>query len=115
MIKTVKSAPITLASVSPLVEKTSDYFIPLCPKCGETYTHQGAVHIYDRNVEDASIGRYLVCSARTVTMAHNTPLVDNPSRRRDGLAIDMECELCGPVGRLTVFQHKGQTLIGWQK
>ncbi|CAB4131825.1 hypothetical protein UFOVP125_35 [uncultured Caudovirales phage] len=115
MIKTVKSAPITLASTFPLVETTSDYFIPLCPKCGETYTHQGAVHIYDRNAEDAPLGRYVVCSASTATVIHNTPMVDNPSRRRDGLSIEMDCEQCGPVGRLTVFQHKGQTLVGWQK
>jgi len=115
MTKTLKSAPITLASTYPLVETTTDYFVPLCPKCGETYTHQGAVHIYDRDTEDAPLGRYTLCKANTTTAVHNAPMIENPSRRRHGMAIDMECEVCGPVGRLTVFQHKGQTLIGWQK
>ena len=115
MTKTLKSAPITLASTYPLVETTSDYFIPLCPKCGETYTHQGAVHIYNRNAEDALVGRYTFCDGNKTIAVQDGLMADNPSRRRNGLSVEMECEVCGPVGRLTVFQHKGQTLIGWQK
>jgi hypothetical protein len=115
MTKTLKSVPITLAGAYPLVETTSDYFIPLCPKCGETYLHQSSVHIYTRDTEDALVGPVTFCDGTRTMVTQDGSMDNNPSRRRHGLSVDMDCEVCGPVGRLTIAQHKGQTLIGWQK
>jgi hypothetical protein len=117
MIKKFKDTLITLSVDSASNGEESDYFIPICPKCGENYLHHGSVSIYYRTMEDAVTGVLSVCEGGgngDISVSHKAPMDNNPSRRRDGLAIDMECETCGPVGRMTIAQHKGQTLIGWQ-
>jgi hypothetical protein len=112
MTKLFKSASVTLWADMPL---EADYFRPACPNCGDTYLHQGAVHIFTRDLEDASTGTLVMSEGFGATIESKALMANNPSRRRDGLAIDMDCESCGPVGRLTVYQHKGETLIGWQQ
>ena len=88
---------------------------PVCPRCGDTYLHQGTVYLYNRDVEDSSFGFLVEVSAATTKSTQRASMVNCPSGRRDGLSIDMDCEVCGPVGRLTIYQHKGETFIGWQK
>jgi len=114
MTKTYKDVPIKLSDGSYVSEYSSRCFIPTCPKCGEMYLHHGAISVYYRGMEDSPVGALSVCGGRTTTVTYDEPMDNSPSRRRDGLAIDMECEFCGPVGRLTVAQHKGHTLISWQ-
>jgi hypothetical protein len=114
MTKIFKAASVSVA-LTDAENRESDYFRPLCPKCEGTYMHQGAVRIFTRDREDAKTGS-LVMSDGFHTMSNAKADMDNnPSRRRDGLSIEMACETCGPVGRLTVYQHKGETLIGWQQ
>jgi len=38
----------------------------------------------------------------------------NPSRRRDGLAIEFSCENCPAILELTIKQHKGETFFAWR-
>ena len=85
-----------------------------CPKCKETYTHHGATRLFTRDTEDADTGNLVVSEGFSTLVKAQAPMGNNPSRRRNGIAIDMECEACGPIGRLAIFQHKGQTFIGWQ-
>jgi hypothetical protein len=115
MTKTYKDASITLTDGSTHGEKESDYFFPVCPKCENTYLHHGAISVYFRTDDFSPTGVLSICADGNISSLYKAPMDNSPSRRRDGLAIEMECEVCGPVGRLTIAQHKGQTLIGWQK
>jgi predicted RNA-binding Zn-ribbon protein involved in translation (DUF1610 family) len=84
----------------------------LCPECGESVLHQGDTHVFWRESEDSMEGLHTIAQGhRTVV---NSDLKDNPSIRRDGVYIEMECEQCGPVRyKLAILQHKGQTFITW--
>jgi len=113
MAKIFKTAAVTITSDGNQLE--TDYFCPVCPTCENTYLHQGAVHIFTRDADSSETGTLVTSEGFGTTTNSKAPMVNNPSRRRDGLSIDMDCETCGPVGRLTVYQHKGQTLIGWQR
>jgi len=93
----------------------SDYFRPVCPKCEGTYMHQGAAYLFTRDAESSETGTLVTSDGFRTTTDSKADMANNPSRRRDGIAIGMDCETCGPVGRLTVYQHKGETLIGWQQ
>lgn len=114
MTKTFKTTSITMTDGPARIGTEADYFFPTCPKCDSTYLHHGAIRVYFRGREDSPVGALSVCEGRATTVTYDEPMGDSPSSRRDGLAIDMECETCGPVGRMTIAQHKGQTLIGWQ-
>ena len=115
MTKTYKDTSITMTDGSLAGEKESDYFFPVCPKCESTYLHHGTISVYFPTEDSPPLGVLSIFSDGNISSLYKAPMDNNPSRRRDGLAIDMECEVCGPVGRLTIAQHKGQTLIGWQK
>jgi hypothetical protein len=88
----------------------------VCPRCGNDYTHHGAVTIYHRiGGEDGS--RILITKIAGEQIA--TSIADEahsgcPSSRRDGLAIVFECENCAEHFELTLAQHKGQTLVDWR-
>jgi hypothetical protein len=113
MTKLFKTVSLSVESAEG--QHDSDYFRPLCPKCSGTYMHQGAVHIFTRDAESSETGTLVTSEGFGTTINSKAPMANNPSRRRDGLSIDMDCEICGPVGRLAVYQHKGETLIGWQQ
>jgi hypothetical protein len=114
MTKRYKTTSITMTDNPARSGNEADYFFPTCPKCDGTYLHHGAISVYYRGVEDSPLGALSVCDGRTTMVTYDESMDNSPSSRRDGLAIDMECETCGPVGRMTIAQHKGQTLIGWQ-
>jgi hypothetical protein len=40
---------------------------------------------------------------------------ENPSSRRDGIAIGFWCECCPVKSELTIAQHKGQELVAWRE
>jgi hypothetical protein len=42
-------------------------------------------------------------------------LAANPSARRHGIRIEFECEDCGHASQLTLAQHKGETLVAWER
>ena len=83
----------------------------LCPKCGFDYLHQQAIRLYSR-ADDAKTASVRVCQ---ITGRIEAAVADdNPSDRRQGLVIEFDCEGCGGIVELAVFQHKGQTLVRWQ-
>jgi hypothetical protein len=83
-----------------------------CPICRGHWLHQGGVEIFNR-LEDSSEGSHVTASITGVTIDNN--LTRNPSRRRHGLFVAMECEQCGKLPNLALYQHKGLTLFGWLK
>lgn len=82
-----------------------------CPACDNPFLHQRKVSIFWR-VEDAEEGNHVV-SQLGHTLA-DTSMHGNPSPRRDGIVIDFECETCDAEPRLSIVQHKGATLMGWE-
>ncbi|MFY9718796.1 MAG: hypothetical protein WAK16_04050 [Candidatus Cybelea sp.] len=80
----------------------------LCPACGGNWTHQRRVETFFRR-EDAATGTHVSADGSHTTI--DPCLHGNPSRRRDGVRIWIECENCEHQFDLTIVQHKGQTLV----
>lgn len=84
----------------------------LCPNCNDPALHQGAAHTFWRTMEDFETGLHTVAGQDGTTV--DGDLTGNPSMRRDGTYLDMECEHCGPIFlKLAIFQHKGTTYLTW--
>lgn len=96
----------------------------LCPVCNGNNLHHNAVIHYHRR-EDADAVRVTSVEGDEF----NSSIVPNetsgnPSRRRDGIAIEFWCENCHGGGedsdtefpeyfRLQIQQHKGTTYLDW--
>ena len=81
----------------------------VCPWCDYQFTHQGKVEVFSRE-EDATIGAHAVIhGGETRVDSHVED--GNPSRRRSGLRVTMECEGCERPFHLCIVQHKGWTLV----
>jgi hypothetical protein len=86
-----------------------------CPRCGFDYLHHDDVVIYYRDREDAPETQVIRCAGdKVVQQRYPSHGLNNPSRRRGGLAIQFFCEGCGDGIELTIEQHKGQTLLHWR-
>ncbi len=79
-----------------------------CPGCGGSYLHHVKVEVFDRS-EDQEDGLHVVVGHQDVQV--NEHMNGNPSRRRHGLKIYLECENCECNPVLIVSQHKGQTYV----
>jgi hypothetical protein len=79
-----------------------------CPSCGGDYLHHVAVDIHRRPEEDAK-------TESVRAYGHGEASTENPSSRRDGLVIVLECEQCDGLTHLSLEQHKGQTFISMGK
>jgi|SRR6516162_3629901 hypothetical protein len=85
-----------------------------CPACGYNNLHHDRVLVFCR-AEDAELTTITeVTSERTVIAATPSCAANNPSSRRDGLAIKFWCENCSARPELTIAQHKGETEVGWR-
>jgi hypothetical protein len=78
----------------------------MCPCCRATdgYLHHHGVTVYSREEDGVA----------TVTTINGGIAGENPSDRRDGIAIRFTCELCPADIELTIAQHKGHTLLAWR-
>ena len=96
-------------------KKRLDLYNLHCPTCGSIYIHQQTIGIYNCD-EDKTTGLHLEVNHTNFTM--DTDMKDNPSPRRQGMSILFHCEECdgeNPASHiLNIFQHKGQTMIGWE-
>jgi TIR domain len=101
-----------------------EVFVLKCPNCGFEYMHQERVEIFDRG-EDSDMVRKTVVDESGVTSS-DVPNdgSGNPSYRRQGLRVFLACEQCsgggagrwvGPRKILNIVQHKGETLISWER
>ena len=103
------------------IEKISNedpYYDDLvCPRCGEYFLHHRNISVYSRNQDDEVVLKTLVVEGVAAVVLSDG--VDNPSLRRDGLAIDFHCEHCCDnadeiVAQLCIAQHKGHTGVFWR-
>jgi len=79
-----------------------------CPACGHSNLHHARVEIFDRKREDGE-GLHTKVASGVVTIDND--LSENPSTRRGGLKIYFWCEHCSALPTLSIYQHKGCTLI----
>lgn len=97
-------------SQTPKFEEQGDATVLCCPNCSSNYLHHTHIDIFERQ-EDARNGKFIsITGGNITTIDSEHPLTGNPNSRRDGVAIYFECE-CGTKSKLTIAQHKGQTLI----
>jgi hypothetical protein len=88
----------------------------VCANCAGVNLHHSYIVVFHRDggedarrtLETHVDGRTTKCKIMPSAVA------DNPSRRRDGIAIGFHCEDCGTQAELTIAQHKGQSLIEWR-
>jgi predicted nucleic-acid-binding Zn-ribbon protein len=84
----------------------------LCPKCGGNNLHHDTVHVFWREGDNAESGTHVESDDYLTLVDKN--IEANPSLRRDGLFVNMSCEVCGPLSlSLAIFQHKGTTFLSW--
>lgn len=81
----------------------------LCPGCGHNYTHQGAVEVFSCK-EDCQATQIVVNDLK-VAIDIKPARDRNPSPRRHGVIIHLNCEECEAGGELLIYQHKGNTYI----
>ncbi len=93
----------------------------VCPNCDGMNLHQISTEVYFRG-EDAVRGikttafRF-VSEGRVesgVEASTGASQENNPSPRRDGIAIRFECEGCDAEPVLLIKQHKGLTELRWE-
>lgn len=99
---------------------TDDYDMAIvrCPCCGGENLHQERIEIFTRPLGEDSPSLVHVLKDRRAHRVDPPELVPegrNPSRRRQGLKITMDCETCPAYPELAIVQHKGFTQIFWCK
>ena len=82
-----------------------------CMHCGDTYVQMVYVRAWARTHEDAQSGLFVSCSLRHASLRTSTKLDGNPSARRDGAALILQCESCGEHTFVTFANHKGETFM----
>ena len=84
---------------------------------GIPVTHHQRVDIHQREpFEDGDSRTTVVATASDGDDLAGAPDVPaNPSSRRNGITVDLYCELCGGWFALRIAQHKGQTIIDVMK
>lgn len=104
---------LKLANVEPEFEPTGFYdqsLVALCPICWGEYSHQNWCAAFGRiGGEDGDSHLSLITDGEWEGIDPGL----NPSSRRHGLRIAIDGE-CGHRWYLTIAQHKGQTLIGYE-
>jgi hypothetical protein len=85
-----------------------------CPGCDGTYLHHRSVEWFERDDEDADLGRYVNVAHSMLTQVSVKNQDRNPSARRDGLRLWFACEQCDLDAAICIVQHKGQTYVYWE-
>jgi hypothetical protein len=86
-----------------------------CPGCRASYLHHGTVTVYSRREDAEDIRKtWIDAEDGRVVAATMRCRGDNPSARRNAVAISFWCESCHQTNELTFRQHKGQTEVEWR-
>jgi DNA-directed RNA polymerase subunit M/transcription elongation factor TFIIS len=93
-----------------MIIKFNDSDELLCPKCGHNSTHHSTIDVYERK-EDSQIGTHTHVHFSEVRVDAN--MAGNPSSRRSGILIAIDCEECKQISFLKIAQHKGTTQVFW--
>lgn len=94
---------------SPYLE--DDENLLLCPRCGGNYLHHTAVEVFERDASDKK-GMHTIVTRDHVDLKHDS-LFGNPSPYRHGFIVKFCCEFCDNSLTMKLYQHKGQTFMGW--
>ena len=93
----------------------------VCPQCGFEFLHHYLIETFERD-EDDNKGLHTIIEGEKFGLRNNTAitttydnLLGNPSARRHGLRIGFICENGGHEFFLTIAQHKGQTVVHWER
>ena len=85
-----------------------------CPVCGEENMHHTAIKIFGRSEDGKTVYTEISADAKD---PKQTPWVDNfpenPSSRRDAVAIVFRCEHHNLDITLNISQNKGSTFLEW--
>ena len=110
-MRTPRAVPYTEAVRVRMLETLPvlDFHMLRCPVCGGEYLHQDNTEIFNRSHEDSTEGLHVTVDGQKLQTDHSQ--TGNPSLRRDGMRIDLWCELCNSSSSLTIVQHKGNTLL----
>lgn len=83
-----------------------------CPVCGHRDTHFTGVTAFHRSTDDApSLGVAVKLGTAELSVEVLPNRTDNPSARRDAVAVGFVCEACHTESALILSQHKGATFI----
>jgi hypothetical protein len=66
-----------------------------CPRCNWEYLHQRGVTVFHRKEDESKLVRTVVHGADVSLGIVDSEGSGNPSDRRQGLAVQFECEQCG--------------------
>lgn len=83
-----------------------------CPVCDFDYLHQKWAKVIFRDNEDKD---GILVSAERKKIATERVLDKDIPGRRDVIYIDFWCEGCHKHSILEIMQHKGNTIIKWEK
>lgn len=85
----------------------------LCPSCGDGFTHQREVEVWNRPEDVERDGTTVDANGAIRSISADR----NPSDRRQGIRVWFECEISSCQSRfaVTIAQHKGQTLAGFER
>ena len=86
-----------------------------CPGCGEETLHHFEVVVFDRPDDADTTYVTLVCGRFVHSYQAASEAVPNPSLRRGGVLIRFRCECCPCVSVFRLAQHKGASLIAFEK
>ena len=87
--------------------------ITLTSPCGCDNLHQESIEFFSRS-EDSDKGFHVIAGdGKQLTV--NDSMVGNPSSRRGGIKITFSCEDSNNKPVLNIVQHKGNTLMFWDK
>jgi len=89
--------------------------ILICPECKGINLHQDTVSVYNC-YEDKDEGTHVDIDWDNISI--DKSMIGNPSPRRHGLSIHFSCETCEqdhPGHILNIYQHKGSTVVEWEK
>lgn len=81
-----------------------------CKCCGNPTLHHIGIRAFKRDEEDSEQGLVLSfdCEEGDLFMHHGS-MDSCPSRRRDGIVVICNCELCSALTDICIYQHKGTT------
>jgi len=82
-----------------------------CSRCGGVCTHQQHVTLYSRSEDQTCEPLTIDNRDNRILKRSETIIMENPSLRRQGIIVTLQCEECNSNTYLNISQHKGSTYI----
>jgi len=92
---------------------SEDGGLMMCRNCRSEYVSVIRVDSFRRHAEDSGQGLHTMASFKGAPLVVDTNTSANPSARRDGVIVFLDCENCGCTSKITFANHKGLTLVDY--